>query len=208
MPANTGSPYFLPYPLATEPPDGPAQLQSLANQVGSSITTKANETSASATSYTDGKVTTINNTTNSLQSQITVLNNLNISSRLTTLETLTSDTGWQSAMSANGSGWSVTLHRYRTFGGKVTFLEVDSVRTGAAISADAQGNMSDSVVGTLFSAALPFATWYGIYDGADMSGAFSVQTSNGQLIVRDGHPNSDIDTNDNCRFRACYVKVS
>lgn len=217
MPANTGAPYNLPYPLAGESPDGPAQIQSLALAVAAAITSAtasvaATAAAATATATTNSAsalssaVTTINATTGSLSSRIAALESLNISSRLIMAE---SDTGWLSSGGfANASGWVASLYRYRILMGKFVFLEIDTQRTGTTIQSDSTGQFGDVDVITIPAAARPYATWYGSYDGQDTSGGFSVSSSTGMIQVRDCNSNANIGNSDMCRFRACYIKVS
>lgn len=203
MPATTGSPYNLPYPLLGESPNGPVQLQSLAEAIAAAITTTSNATALNAANALSAAVATIGVTTGSLQASVTALNALNIGPQLAAV---TSDTGWQSAGFANQSGWGATLYRYRIFMGKIVFIEIDSTRTGGTISADSQGHFSQANVISIPAVCRPYASWYGIYHAEDTSGTFTV-TSAGIVGVRDAHSNSDIDSGDSCRFRATYVKV-
>jgi hypothetical protein len=203
MPATTGAPYNLPYPLSSEAPNGPAQLQSLAEATAAAITTTNAATAANSASALSAAVASIGVTTGSLQASVTALNALNIGP---TLATVSSDTGWVGGGFANAAGWSATWFRYRIFMGKFVFVELMTNRTGSTITAGSSGNIGDTLVITLPVACAPnFATW-GIYTARYTSGCFTIN-SGGQVTILDAHSGSEIDTGASLRLNCSYVRA-
>ncbi|TDB80959.1 hypothetical protein [Micromonospora sp. KC721] len=102
------------------------------------------------------------------------------------------------------AGWAAAGNSYRIVGSRIE-LSINLTRTGAAITASALGNITDTLIVTLSNRAFrPSITKNFMFRSSVTSGAALLSTS-GQVILLDMHPTSSISTNDTVRLSVDYL---
>lgn len=104
------------------------------------------------------------------------------------------------------AGWSLAAFEGRQFG-PVVMVRLTMTRTGAAITADAAGNIGDSLVATLPGAWSPVSgTCQGSYDkGGVADGSVSIGTD-GKITLKTLSPTASIATSDTVSIAMTFVQ--
>lgn len=105
-----------------------------------------------------------------------------------------------------GSGWSLSSFEGRQFG-PIVMVRLTMSRTGATITADATGNIGDSLVVTLPAAWSPVSgTCQGSYDkGGVADGSVSIGTD-GKATIKTLSPTATIATGDTVSIAMTFVQ--
>lgn len=196
---GTTNHYLIPYPELNMAPDGPSQMRGLAEKVDSSLWTVDG-----AYKTADAGITTAYKAADT-----TLTNNLNaLTTRVTTLESRTADTGAIALTVSYASGWAVadgcTVHKF----GPIVNVYLTAKRTGGAITSSSNGNISDTLVLTTSIAAYqPRYAFYGIIHpvstGSPWECTFS--TAGNWYIVAATRGSSVIATNDEIRGNYTFM---
>jgi hypothetical protein len=121
--------------------------------------------------------------------------------RLIAVDSGPQTTGGMNATAA--TGWGTVTENWRKFG---PFVEVafTAIRTGAAITANSAGNITDSVVLTISGTGyVPVVPRYGAFSASSTSGGVILNPTN--LVITDAHPTSVINTGDAVRASFVYT---
>ncbi|WP_169596582.1 hypothetical protein [Micromonospora sp. HNM0581] len=101
------------------------------------------------------------------------------------------------------AGWGSAGSSHQLVGASC-HVTLTAVRTGAAITANAQGNITDSTVGTIVEESLrPAMTVVQTFRGVTTSGAVQANAA-GSVVLLDMHPGSTIGTGDTVTATLVY----
>ena len=200
---DTGTPWNIPYPLSTDPPDDPSQSKTRAEKVAAQLTVVQNAYKAADTS---------------LQSQITALTtrmtaaeakNTAQDSSIAAINARTADSDRVAlAISYVQGQWvagsySPVAQRFGDF----VYVRFSAIRKGAALTASTTGSMTDNDVCTLSS-----ATFRPCYNGNTFIGynaghgaAICEMGADGLVSIICMLPNSVVALNDELRFSAVFI---
>lgn len=189
--------YGFPYPAPGELGSGPQNLHDLAQAIEDDLGALATTVSGNAVTASGAlaaAVVTLNNSITAVQNDVNLNEadgdaaDLALGNRLTVLE---ADTGWVTAGFASLSGWSLTTFRCRKL---FKFIEVRVVasRTGATITAGADGSITDSNICTVPAGYRPTTnTLYTLGKANATSGGVYLNTG-GTCVLTDMHPTSTL----------------
>lgn len=123
---------------------------------------------------------------------------------LATLEAAAvNDSGWIALTVTAAAGYAVSTALYRHWG-PVVSIHIILTRTGGAFAANAQGNVTDTLLCTINTVdARPTQTTYTAIQCTVTSGTASVNTS-GTVLIADMHANSLVSTDDVVRIMTTY----
>jgi hypothetical protein len=114
-----------------------------------------------------------------------------------------SDTGWIALGVTAASGYSVTTNQYRHWGPVVSVVIV-LTRTGGAFTANSAGNVTDTTLCTITTAAaIPALQTYCAIQCSVTSGS-ALMNTNGTVVIADMHANSVISTDDVVRISQTF----
>lgn len=104
------------------------------------------------------------------------------------------------------TGWNLLLNQHRTIG-KILHFQFRFTRTGAAIVATSTSNITDSLCGTITTAAKRPAmpNWVGMFRTNDTGGGALINGPTGNITITSAHTSSDIATGDNVIIAGSYT---
>lgn len=122
-----------------------------------------------------------------------------------TLTGLNVATGWSGITDSNGNSGTVIKGGMRKVGND-TELRFRATRSGGALTANAQGNIGDTLVATINNTAFrPAGTVYATFDLGPGKGTGGIRIgTDGSVFVVDAYPSAKINSGDQIQVSARY----
>ena len=188
MSGDTGAPWAVPYAVASDDPDGPAQIAALGSAVHSLLGLAYPCTTGTRPAHVAGQLIYETDT-----------DTLRVSTG-TAWRVVWRDTGAVSTGFVMQSGWSDGGCYYQSFG-PLVYVHVQCNRTGSDLTFGANGGLSDTGVVQIPSAAVNTEWSFqagsgGVNIGGTFGVAWRLQSSSGVLQITAGNPTVTISSGD------------